>query len=182
MVARHSSSDTSSIQLKYAFAALLYRTSILPKVLIARSTTARHCSGLVRSQGCNDTIVPPAALTSSRAARPLASLMSQPTTIAPWRVKSRAAARPMLPPVPVMTHTLPSSRPLILSLRSEYVRSLRPDPLGNFVLAAVDDDRLSCDERTVLAGEKRHRGGNVFRLSKALDRLLLPNAPFEIIG
>src|SRR5882762_3190458 len=129
MVARHSSSDTSSIQLKYAFAALLYRTSILPKVLTARSTTAWHCSGSVRSQGCNDTILPPAASTSFRAARPLVSLMSQPTTIAPWRVKSRAAARPILPPVPVMTHTLPSSRPLIVSLRSEYVRSLGPDPI-----------------------------------------------------
>src|ERR1700688_3151501 len=180
MVARHSSSDTSSIQLKYAFAALLYRTSILPKVLIARSTTAWHCSGLVRSQGCNDTILPPAALTSFRAARPLVSLMSQPTTMAPWRVKSAAAARPMLPPVPVMTHTLPSSRPLILSLRSEFVRSFRPDTLGNLVLAAVDYDCLSRDERGILAGKKHYGTRNIFRLREALDRLLLPNAFLEI--
>jgi hypothetical protein len=39
------------------------------------------------------------------------TVRSHPTTDAPSRAKVIAAARPMLPPVPVMTHTFPESLP-----------------------------------------------------------------------
>ena len=41
------------------------------------------------------------------------TLTSQPTTDAPSRAKAIAVARPMLPPVPVMTQTLAESRPVV---------------------------------------------------------------------
>jgi hypothetical protein len=44
----------------------------------------------------------------------VATFTSQPTTDAPSRANATAAARPTLPPVPVMTHTLPDSLPDIM--------------------------------------------------------------------
>src|SRR5437588_6067275 len=91
-------------------AALLKSTSIRPKVVTARSTRALQSGGFVRSHGCRDTIVPPAARTVSTVAFAASMFRSQPTNRAPSRANVRAASRPMLPPTPVMMHTLPSSR------------------------------------------------------------------------
>src|SRR5471032_943867 len=99
----------SSIQLKYAIAALLKTTSTRPKVFTARSTSAWQSAALLRSQGCMETIVPPSARTASTVARASATQSPAPTISAPSRANSRAASRPMLPPVPVMMTTLPAS-------------------------------------------------------------------------
>src|SRR3981189_1897882 len=64
--------------------------------------------------GCRETISPPRNRTVSSVASPVAALTSHPTTCAPSCAKRTAAARPMPLPVPVMTHTFPSSRLLML--------------------------------------------------------------------
>jgi len=56
---------------------------------------------------------PPAARTISTVAAAGSTVTSRPTTDAPSRANVRAVARPMLPPVPVMTQTFPASRPTI---------------------------------------------------------------------
>src|SRR5471032_2016472 len=99
----------SSIQLKYAIAALLKRMSTRPNVFTARSTSAWQSAALLRSQGCMETIVPPSARTASTVASASATPSPAPTISAPSRANSRAASRPMLPPVPVMMTTLPAS-------------------------------------------------------------------------
>ncbi len=53
------------------------------------------------------------ARTNSTVAAAGSTVTSQPTTDAPARANVRAVARPMLPPVPVITHTFPASRPAI---------------------------------------------------------------------
>ena len=58
---------------------------------------------------CCDTIWPPAACTISTVAAAGPAIMSQPTTDAPSPANAKAAARPMLPPVPVITQTFPAS-------------------------------------------------------------------------
>jgi hypothetical protein len=67
-----------------------------------------------RSQGSSETIAPLALRTRSVQARAASGLTSQPTMLAPSRANSSAAAPPMLPPVPVITQTLPARRPLML--------------------------------------------------------------------
>src|SRR5690349_20816146 len=56
-----------------------------------------------------ETIVPPSARAAATVASAASTLRSHPTTSAPSRANARAAARPMLPPVPVMMHTFPVS-------------------------------------------------------------------------
>src|SRR6267154_3317091 len=73
---------------------------------------------MVSSQGCIDSIVPNSHRTIRTVASADSTFRSQPTTDAPSRANAKAAARPMLPPVPVMIHTLPES------LRDTYARSL----------------------------------------------------------
>src|ERR1700761_1093927 len=90
-------------------AALLNRMSTRPKVLTARSTSAWQSDALLRSHGCMETIVPPAARTASTVASASLTPSPAPTIRAPSRANNRAASRPMLPPVPVMMTTLPSS-------------------------------------------------------------------------
>src|SRR5439155_25709176 len=53
---------------------------------------------------------PPASRTSCSLARPNSGLSSAMTTLAPSRVKSRAASRAMPEPAPVMNATFPCSR------------------------------------------------------------------------
>src|ERR1700730_18505953 len=80
---------------------------------MASATSALHCKESVRLHGCIDTICPPIACTASTVSAPVATLMSQPTIFAPSRANASAAARPMLPPVPVMMQTLSVKRPAI---------------------------------------------------------------------
>src|SRR4051812_11350384 len=101
----------SSSQLKYDTAARLNSTSTLPYVPSASSTTASQSAGSSRWHGCVETISPPAPRTISTVASAGSTVTSQPTTDAPSRANVSAVSRPMLPPVPVTTHTLPSSLP-----------------------------------------------------------------------
>jgi hypothetical protein len=57
-----------------------------------------------------------AARTISTVAAAGSTVTSQPTTDAPSRANVRAVARPMLPPVPMMTQTFPASRPAISAI------------------------------------------------------------------
>src|SRR6185503_13822177 len=82
-----------------------------PNLRTAKSTSAWQSAGLLRRQGCRDAIVPPSRWTISTVASAASTFRSQPTTDAPSRAKTRAASRPMLPPVPVMMDTFPDSLP-----------------------------------------------------------------------
>jgi hypothetical protein len=65
-----------------------------------------------------ETVSPPAPRTISTVDSAGSTVTSQPTTDAPARANAIAVAQPMLPPVPVMTHTLPESRPDMPGLSS----------------------------------------------------------------
>ena len=101
----------SSNQLKYEIAARLNSTSIRPNVPSANSTSARQSAGSVRLAGLHGDHLSAGAAHVSTVDSAGSTATSQPTTDAPSRANAIAAARPMLPPVPVMTQTFPESLP-----------------------------------------------------------------------
>jgi hypothetical protein len=54
--------------------------------------------------------------------------------------------------------------------------------LANFVEAAIDDQRLTSDETSFLAGQECDRTHDVLRLGQPLDRLLLPDELLRFVG
>ena len=91
--------------------ALLTRTSTPPAMATASSTQRLAPSSVDRSTGAIASIRPPAARTRSTVSCDGPGLRSQPITCAPSRANISAVARPMPPPVPVTSATLPSRRP-----------------------------------------------------------------------
>src|SRR4051812_25876680 len=84
-----------------------------------------------------ETMSPPPSRTSSTVASAGSTVTSQPTTDAPSRANASAVARPMLPAVPVITHTLPASRRRSSSSTPQIVARAPPlRILGSLVLHA----------------------------------------------
>ncbi len=92
--------------------ALLTRMSTPPARATASCTQPRAPSSVARSTGATASIRPPAARASSTVSAEVSWLRSQPTTWAPSRAHSSAAARPIPPPVPEISARFPSSRPI----------------------------------------------------------------------
>ena len=111
MVKDQSAQDSWSMGPNRMAEALLTRMSTPPASSAAASTQRRAPCSVARSTGAMASIRPPAARASPAVSAEVSGFRSQPTTCAPSRAHSSAAARPMPPPVPEMSARLPSSRP-----------------------------------------------------------------------
>src|ERR1700730_12557625 len=94
-----------------------------------------------------ETISPPEPRTISTVASAASTVTSQPTTNPPSRANAGAVARPMLPPVPVMTHTFPSRLPGISVLLGPQCCSSPGSWVNLRPVAQVEADRLHDVER-----------------------------------
>src|SRR5215472_19198903 len=109
-IRRKSSRGMSAIGANFSTPALLTSTSSLPKVSTAAATAAAHSASLVTSwwmyrQDCPSS---PAATLA-----PLSSRTSPKTTRAPSATKWRTCDLPIPRAPPVISATLPSSRPMV---------------------------------------------------------------------
>src|SRR5258708_4333308 len=107
--------------------------------------------------------------------------MSHPTMRAPSLANRSAAALPMVPPVPVITQTLPDNLvPMAVSFGSFARAANSRARSGDLVLAPIDDQCLAGHESRIVARQERNRSADVARLREALDSLLLPDALLEL--
>src|SRR6266550_3211231 len=167
--ASQSSSVTLSTRPKCDLPARLNSTSIRPNSLIARSTSRVQSAGSLATHGWSDTISPPADLTSSSVSSAGSTAMSQPTISPPSRPNVWAVARPMLPPVPVTTQTLPET------LDAGAMRSLRAaaDRVGDIhdvvaVFQSLDGREREADLRVEAADDQSLPPGSLHRLAESL--------------
>ena len=89
-------------------------------VATAASTHAAAAAASPRSTPPKQVISPPSARTAASVAAAPSTDRSQPTTRAPSAQNIDAAVTPMPPPTPVISATLPASRPV---MRAAAVRS-----------------------------------------------------------
>ena len=106
---RKSASVMSAIRANFSTPALLTSTSSRPNASSAVATAASQCASLVTSW-C--TYRQDGAPSASATAEPLSSSTSPSTTRAPSATKCRTCDLPMPLAPPVMSATLPSSRPM----------------------------------------------------------------------
>src|SRR5215510_177500 len=106
--ASHTATVVSSTVNRAPVPALLTRTCSLPKVAMVVWMTSCHSSSLVTSCRTNKAS-PPIARICSAVLKPISSLISVNTTLAPSWAKSRAAA----PPKPMSCPSTPAAAPVI---------------------------------------------------------------------
>ena len=111
MVVRQTSSVVSGAEAACITPALAYSTLTDPNALSAATISSRTSSGSVTSQGTK-TASPPAPWISSTTSLPSASRRDAATTFAPSAANRMAPARPSPDVAPVITATLPVSRPV----------------------------------------------------------------------
>ena len=114
--------------------ALLTRMSTPPARAAASCTQRRAPSSVARSTGATASIRPPSARASSTVSAEVSGLRSQPTTWAPSRAHSSAAARPIPPPVPEISARFPSRRPIRGSFIHPSAGLIRPASILFFIL------------------------------------------------
>src|SRR5271157_2815960 len=147
---RQSASVSVSILPFVPTPALLTRMSSRPNVSTTASTTSRQRASSVTS------CMRVRSASGPRAARPC-SLRSVAATFAPSARNSAAVARPMPDAAPVMSATLPASRPALFGIGPslKHLLSLR------HAKGAVDADRLAVDVAVLddMDRERRIFGG-----------------------
>src|SRR6266849_4848392 len=115
MMRSQSSSDVSSILARKRMPALLTSTFSLPYEFTAVATAARQSASRVTFR-CTYVALPPEALISASTFLSSSLRMSPSTTAAPSRTNIRPSTAPCPRAPPLISATLPSSRPMGISL------------------------------------------------------------------
>src|SRR5262245_22101396 len=140
MMRSQSASDVSSIGARKRIPALFTSTFSLPYACTAVATAARQSPSRVTSR-CTYVALPPLARISASTFLPSSSSTSPSTTAAPSRTNMRPSVAPWPRAPPLISATLPSSRPMIgllLRVRFEPV-DVRCDARLDRMLGAVAD-------------------------------------------
>src|SRR5262245_52468462 len=140
MMRSQSASDVSSIEARKRMPALFTRTFSLPYACTAVATAARQSAARVTSR-CTYVALPPLARISASTFLPSSSSTSPSTTAAPSRTNMRPSVAPWPRAPPLISATLPSSRPMIgllLRVRFEPV-DVRRDARFDRMLGAIPD-------------------------------------------
>src|SRR5262245_32397396 len=140
MMRSQSASDVSSIGARKRIPALFTSTFSLPYACSAVATAARQSASRVTSR-CTYVAFPPLARISASTFLPSSSSTSPSTTAAPSRTNMRPSVAPWPRAPPLISATLPSSRPmgsLLLWISLEPI-DVRRDARLDRVLGAVAD-------------------------------------------